>query len=93
MATTPTVFSPLHDIVLVREIDREQFHGKIYVPPSSVGQASPVVGEVVAAGPDAEGIEPGDKVVYGKDASQPIDLDGEKGTFLIGYSNLAGKIE
>ena len=66
---------PLDDYVVVEPSDdeAETRHGLI-IPASA--EAGCVTGIVTAAGPDAAGIEPGDKVLFPRDAGYDVRLAG-----------------
>ena len=66
---------PLDDFVVIQPSDEETEtrHGLI-IPASA--DAGCRTGIVTAAGPDAGGIEPGDKVLFPKDAGYDVRLAG-----------------
>ena len=78
-------FRPLHDRVVIRRVDAEaRTAGGIFIPDTA--QEKPVEGEIVAVGPGARdekgtivplGVEPGDRVLFGKWSGSEIKLDGE----------------
>jgi len=77
-------FRPLHDRVLVRRVDPEaKTAGGIIIPDTA--QEKPMEGEIVAVGPGARddkgtvvplGVEPGDRILFGKWSGSEIKLDG-----------------
>ena len=66
---------PLDDYVVVEPSDEETEtrHGLI-IPAST--EAGCRTGIVTAAGPDAAGVEPGDKVLFPRDAGYDVRLGG-----------------
>src|ERR687895_2388277 len=84
-----TNIRPLHDRVIVRQIDEgEQVRGGIIIPDTA--KEKPQEGEVVAAGAgkykddgtrQALDVKKGDRVLFGKYSGSEIKIDGEE--FLI----------
>lgn len=74
MSTEP-VLRPLFARVLLR---REQLKSSssIIIPDSAQERNAPLRGEVVAIGPAAEGVEPGDIVVFGQHAGKWVTPSG-----------------
>ena len=78
-------FRPLHDRVLVRRIEAEEkTAGGIIIPDTA--KEKPQEGEVVAVGPGARddsgelvelGVQPGDRILFGKWSGTEVRLDGE----------------
>ena len=66
---------PLDDFVVVEPSDEEsETRGGLILPASAETQCS--TGIVIAAGPEAEGIGPGDKVLFVKEAGYDVRLAG-----------------
>ena len=66
---------PLDDFVVVEPADEEtETRAGLIIPASS--EAGCRTGIVTAAGPDASGVEPGDKVLFPKDAGFDVRLGG-----------------
>jgi chaperonin GroES len=66
---------PLDDFVVVEQSDEEsETRGGLIVPASAETQCS--TGIVIAAGPEAEGVLPGDKVLFLKEAGYDVRLAG-----------------
>jgi chaperonin GroES len=66
---------PLDDFVVVEPADEEtETRGGLIIPASS--EAGCLTGIVTAVGPDASGVEPGDKVLFPKDAGFDVRLGG-----------------
>ena len=91
---------PLQDRVLIRRVDPEtKTAGGIFIPDTA--QEKPVEGEIVAVGPGARdekgtivplGVEPGDRVLFGKWSGSEIKLDGED-LLIMKESDVMGVIE
>jgi chaperonin GroES len=66
---------PLDDHVVVEPVDEEtETRAGLIIPASS--EAGCRSGVVTAVGADAEGVEPGDKVLFPKDAGYDVRLAG-----------------
>jgi chaperonin GroES len=66
---------PLDDHVIVEPVDEEtETRAGLIIPASS--EAGCRSGVVTAVGADAEGVEPGDKVLFPKDAGYDVRLAG-----------------
>jgi co-chaperonin GroES (HSP10) len=66
---------PLDDYVVIEPSDEEsETRGGLIVPAST--ETACATGIVTAVGPEAESIEPGDKVLYPKDAGFDVRLAG-----------------
>ena len=66
---------PLDDFLVVETTDEEaETRGGLILPASAETQCAS--GIVIAVGPDAEGIAPGDKVLYQKEAGFDVRLAG-----------------
>jgi co-chaperonin GroES (HSP10) len=72
---TPISLEPLDDYLVVETLDEdvETRHGLI-IPASAEAHARS--GIVTAVGPEAGGIDPGDKVLFPKDAGFDVRLGG-----------------
>ncbi len=78
-------FTPLHDRILVRQIEgEEKTAGGLIIPDNA--KEKPHEGEVIAAGPGARtaagdliemSLKPGDRVLFGKWTAVEIRLAGE----------------
>jgi chaperonin GroES len=66
---------PLDDYVVIEPVDEEsETRGGLIIPASD--DAGCRTGVVIAAGGDAGGVDPGDKVLYPKDAGYDVRLAG-----------------
>jgi co-chaperonin GroES (HSP10) len=66
---------PLDDFLVIETTDEEaETRAGLILPASAETQCSS--GIVIAAGPEADGIGPGDKVLYLKDAGYDVRLAG-----------------
>ncbi|MGH3034619.1 MAG: GroES family chaperonin [Gaiellaceae bacterium] len=66
---------PLDDYVVIEPSDEEtETRAGLIIPASA--EAGCRTGIVTAAGPDATGVEPGDKVLFPKDAGFDVRLGG-----------------
>jgi chaperonin GroES len=71
----PMTLEPLDDFVVVETTDEEsETRGGLILPASADTQCS--AGIVTAVGPEAEGIAPGDKVLFLKDAGHEVRFAG-----------------
>jgi chaperonin GroES len=75
----PTIFYPLADRVLVKPEntsgEKRSPSGLVIIP--DLGRTRSNTGFIMAIGPDCDGIELGDKVLFGKYAGSDIELNGE----------------
>ena len=66
---------PLDDFLVVETTDEEsETRGGLILPASAETQCAS--GIVIAVGPDAEGVAPGDKVLFQKEAGYDVRLAG-----------------
>jgi chaperonin GroES len=71
----PISLEPLDDYVVVEPVDEEaETRSGLIIPPSAEAQCRS--GIVTATGPEATGIEPGDKVLFPKGAGFDVRLAG-----------------
>ena len=71
----PLTLEPLDDYVVVETTDEEtETRGGLILPASAETQCR--AGIVTAVGPEAEGVAPGDKVLFQKDAGYDVRLAG-----------------
>jgi len=77
----PTVFYPLADRVLIKpdEEKGEKLYAGIIIMPE-MGKTRSTTGTVLALGPDCDGLELGDKVLFGKYAGADLKLNEEEVT-------------
>ena len=75
MLETMLTLEPLDDFVVVEPTDEEAETRLGLIIPASA-EAHCRSGIVLAAGPDADGVAPGDKVLFGKDAGYDVRLAG-----------------
>jgi len=69
---------PLGERVVVKPIEEEsKTKGGIYVP-DTAAKEKPQQGEVIAVGPDFQGVKKGDKVLFAKYGGTEIKLDEEE---------------
>ena len=72
---SPLSLEPLDDHLVVEPVDEEvETKSGLIIPQSAEGHSRS--GIVIAVGPDAAGIEPGDKVLFPKDAGYDVRLAG-----------------
>jgi chaperonin GroES len=75
MVTSMLTLEPLDDFVVVEPTDEEaETRLGLIIPASAEAQCRS--GIVIAGGPDAEGISPGDKVLFPKEAGYDVRLAG-----------------
>jgi co-chaperonin GroES (HSP10) len=73
--TTRLTLEPLDDHVVVETVDEEvETRTGLIIPASAEAHARS--GIVIAVGPEAAGVEPGDKVLFPKDAGFDVRLAG-----------------
>jgi co-chaperonin GroES (HSP10) len=63
---------PLDDFVVVQPLDESETASGLIVPINEAAQCT--TGIVASVGPDVLGIEPGDKVLYPRDAGYEVRL-------------------
>jgi chaperonin GroES len=72
---TRLTLEPLDDFLVIETTDEEsETRGGLILPASADTQCS--TGIIVAAGPEAEGVGPGDKVLFLKEAGHDVRLAG-----------------
>jgi chaperonin GroES len=72
---TPLTLEPLDDHVVVEPVDEEsETRAGLIIPASTEARCRS--GIVTAVGPEAEGVRPGDKVLFPKDAGFDVRLGG-----------------
>lgn len=72
---SPLSLEPLDDHLVIEPVDEEvETKSGLIIPQSA--EAHSRSGIVIAVGPDAVGIEPGDKVLFPKDAGFDVRLAG-----------------
>ena len=68
---------PLDEFVVVQPVsDETETRSGLVLPASAAAAAACRTGIVTAVGSDAEGIEPGDKVLYPREAGYEVRLGG-----------------
>ena len=75
LETTPSTTStlePLDDWIVVEPLDESETSSGLIVPINEATQTP--AGIVAAVGPDVESIEPGDKVLFPRDAGYEVRL-------------------
>ncbi len=70
-------FKPLGDRVLVERIEEATTTASGIIIPDNAKE-KPSQGKIVAVGSDAEGVEVGNTVVFGKYSGTELSLDGKK---------------
>jgi co-chaperonin GroES (HSP10) len=63
---------PLDDFIVVQPLDESETQSGLIVPINEAAQC--VTGIVASVGPDVAAIEPGDKVLYPRDAGYEVRL-------------------
>ena len=72
---SPLSLEPLDDCLVVEPVDEEvETRAGLIIPASAEAEARS--GIVTAVGPEATGVEPGDKVLFPKDAGYDVRLGG-----------------
>ena len=66
------MLEPLDDHVVVQPLDETETATGLIVPINEAAQCT--TGIVAAVGPDVTGVEPGDKVLYPRDAGHEVRL-------------------
>ena len=93
-------FRPLHDRVVIRRLTADQKTAGGIIIPDTVKE-KPSEGEVVAVGPGARndkgdvvplGLNPGDRVLFGKWSSTEVKIDGEE-LIIMNGSDIMGIVE
>ena len=69
---TDATLEPLEDHVVVEPLDETETASGLIVPLNDAAQTR--TGIVAAVGPDVNGVEPGDKVVYPREAGYEVRL-------------------
>ena len=69
---TDVTIEPLDDFVVVQPLDESETSSGLIVPINEAAQC--VTGIVASVGPDVAAIEPGDKVLYPRDAGYEVRL-------------------
>ncbi len=67
---------PLFDKVLIRKDEAPEKQGVIWIPPTVRADQPVMSGTVVAVGPDARLLTPGDYVVFSQYAGANVRVDG-----------------
>ena len=70
--TANVTLEPLDDFIVVEPLDESELPSGLIVPANEASQVRS--GIVVAVGPDAAAIEPGDKVLFPRDAGYEVRL-------------------
>ena len=80
MIEEPTVdltLEPLDEFVVIQPIsDETETRSGLILPASAASAAACRTGIVTAVGSEAEGVEPGDKVLYPREAGYDVRLGG-----------------
>ncbi len=71
-ARTEVTLEPLDDFVVIQPLDDSETASGLIVPINEAAQC--LTGIIVAVGPDVTTIEPGDKVLYPRDAGFEVRL-------------------
>jgi len=71
---TDATLEPLDDYIVVETLDESELPSGLIVPANEAAQCRS--GIVAAVGPDASAIEPGDKVLFPRDAGFDVRLAG-----------------
>lgn len=69
---TDATLEPLEEYVVVEPLDDTETSSGLIVPVNEAAQTR--TGIVAAVGPNANGVEPGDKVLYPRDAGYEVRL-------------------
>lgn len=72
--TRDVVLEPLDDWIVVEPLDDSETASGLIVPINEGAQTRQAI--VAAVGPDVESIDPGDKVLFPKDAGYDVRLGG-----------------
>ncbi len=74
LARTDVTLEPLDDYLVVQPLDETETASGLIVPINEAAQCA--TGIVASVGPDVNGVEPGDKVLYPRDAGYDIRMAG-----------------
>ena len=69
---TDVTLEPLEDYLVVEPLDESETASGLIVPVNEATQTR--TGIVTAIGPDVEGVEPGDKILYPREAGYEVRL-------------------
>ena len=72
LSRTDVTLEPLDDYLVVQPLDETETSTGLIVPINEAAQC--ITGIVAAIGPDVTGVEPGDKVLYPRDAGYEVRL-------------------
>jgi co-chaperonin GroES (HSP10) len=69
---TDATLEPLEDYIVVEPLDESETASGLIVPVNEAAQTR--TGIVASVGPDVSGVDPGDKVLYPRDAGYEVRL-------------------
>jgi co-chaperonin GroES (HSP10) len=69
---TDATLEPLEDYIVVEPLDETETASGLIVPVNEAAQTR--TGIVASVGPDVQGVDPGDKVLYPRDAGYDVRL-------------------
>jgi len=72
LARTDVTLEPLDDFLVVQPLDETETASGLIVPINEAAQCA--TGIVASIGPDVTGVEPGDKVLYPREAGYEVRL-------------------
>ncbi|HZQ04678.1 MAG TPA: co-chaperone GroES [Gaiellaceae bacterium] len=72
LARTDVTLEPLDDYLVVQPLDETETASGLIVPINEAAQCA--TGIVASVGPDVNGVEPGDKVLYPRQAGYEVRL-------------------
>jgi co-chaperonin GroES (HSP10) len=72
VSSVDAILEPLDDHVVVQPLDETETATGLIVPINEAAQCA--TGIVASIGPDVSGVEPGDKVLYPRDAGYEVRL-------------------
>src|SRR5215468_1033733 len=72
LSRTDATLEPLDDFVVVQPLDESETASGLIVPVNEAAQCA--TGIVASVGPDVTAVEPGDKVLYPRDAGYEVRL-------------------
>src|SRR3954463_13467145 len=72
LSRTDVTLEPLDDYLVVQPLDDTETASGLIVPINEAAQCA--TGIVVAVGPDASAVEPGDKVLYPREAGYEVRM-------------------
>jgi len=72
LSRTDVTLEPLDDYLVVQPLDETETATGLIVPINEAAQC--ITGIVASIGPDVTGVEPGDKVLYPRDAGYEVRL-------------------